>query len=166
MAVALTALVVAMGGTAGATGVIGGKSDPSAAAAKKKKSSGKRGPRGPRGPAGPQGPQGAPGGAGAPGANGTAVAYAEVVTDSSPPQFADNHGFPGGPTARATGVFCLPIPSGATLETPLSLSLAGGSAGFVTQVAGSPDCGGSYEIKTGDVNANLTNHVYFNVVVP
>jgi hypothetical protein len=125
------------------------------------------GPHGPPGPAGPQGPGGPQSPAGPAGQPGSARAYAEVVTDSNPPQYSANHGFPGEPTSRGTGIFCLPAPSGVDpTNTPLMLSLAPGSTpGFVEQLAGG-DCSGGFEVVTWDWSGNLSNGVYFNALVP
>jgi hypothetical protein len=122
------------------------------------------GPPGPQGPSGPQGPGGAAGPAGQPG---SARAYTEVVTDSNPPQYSANHGFPGAPTNRGPGLFCLPAPSGVDpTNTPLMLSLAPGSTpGFVEQLPGA-DCSGGFEVVTWDWNGNRSNGVYFNALVP
>jgi hypothetical protein len=146
MAVSLAALVVAMGGTAGATGVIGGKDQPTAHAAKKKK--GKRGPRGFRGPQGPQGPQGAPGANGVNGAPGAALAYAHVPS-SGGVDGADSRNLAGGNiTHPTTGIYCVVGVNPAPHNAIVTIGFDGDAVfAFASRPGTSTDCPGGSQFQ-------------------
>jgi hypothetical protein len=140
MAVACTALFVALGGTGYAASV----ATPGHAAAAKPKTKVLRGPRGPRGPAGavgpagnagpagPAGPAGAPGAAGAAGATGLAN-VTRVISDDVPAPAGQQTGgavtCPSGQKAIGGGADISSTAPGTSLNSsfPDSSSSAGGA---------------------------------------
>jgi hypothetical protein len=166
MSVAMLALVVAMGGTAGATGVLNNDAHPSAHVAKKSKR-GPRGPRGFKGPQGlqgiqgPQGPQGAQGGQGAPGAAGSALAYALVPAAGGVDPGNSKNVAAGNVTkpAQTNGIYCItgisPTPHNAVATAGLK-----GSALliFVENLQGgsSAACPGGTQFEVITANGNAT----------
>lgn len=152
MGVALLALVVAMGGTAGASGVVGGSNDgPKAKAAKSTAKRGPRGKRGPVGPVGPVGPRGltglagppgaagAAGAAGAPGARGAtgpagapgaALAFADVNANGT--IVAGSSKGTVTVTRPQVGIYCVTVAGGKNLQATLSTEGSADSI-FVSQ---------------------------------
>jgi hypothetical protein len=122
---------------------------------------GKRGKRGLPGAVGPVGPVGPAGPAG------TARAYAQVTNDGANTSFQSAVGFVGNPRRAAQGKICIPVPPGISPNTPIQLSLSGGTAGFVTHRNQSGVCTGSeWEIWTADTTNAFSDVVWFNILVP
>jgi hypothetical protein len=162
--ISIIALVVACTGTGYAAGryIITSKSQIKPSVVKALK--GKRGPRGFTGAVGPIGPGGP---AGPAGPAGSAKAYAQVTNDGANTTFNSAVGFVGNPRRAATGKICIPVPPGISANTPIQLSLSGGSVGVVTHRNQSGVCTGSeWEIWTGDFSGNFQDGIWFNILVP
>jgi hypothetical protein len=89
-----------------------------------------------------------------------------LTTNSA--RFASNVGFPGTVTEPSAGTYCITPPAGVAPGSPIALSLAGGTAGFVVQDNSAVDCSGTaIEVVTANVaNTARVATIDFNIVVP